>query len=60
MHCMKCGVKVEVYFNVMLCDDCIDTAVASDKLRRAHVRLGETGHVENALSVDELEQIWRK
>jgi len=60
--CMKCGVRVEVWHNVMLCDSCLDKQLKVVDLEKVHKKLGETGldgfQSAGVLSVKDLEAMW--
>jgi hypothetical protein len=57
MKCMRCHTPLKVWFNVILCDDCLEYEIKCTDLEKAHRRLGE--NVADAPSVEDLEAMWK-
>ncbi len=56
--CHKCKAPLGVWYNVMLCDPCLDAQVNNTEAERRRKLLTMINPVKDAPSIDELEKLW--
>lgn len=58
--CHNCKAPLGVWFNVMLCDPCLEARINNTEAERRRHIFTMINPVKDAPSVDELEKIWKK